>query len=160
ELVAPLDVDDLPRALSGALPEGVEVTAAAPLVERAPALQEAVTSVELRVVLAGMAPEQLETALQAARVASQLPVHTTRRGRPVVEGLGWSLRRLERRDDDGQCAIEVELSTHPRGTRPADLVTVVRELAGAPRTEGEDRVLRTCQWIERDGARLEPLEAD
>jgi hypothetical protein len=43
------------------------------------------------------------------------------------------------------------MATHPRGVRPSDLVSAL----------GTDVVLaracRTHQWIERDGARYEPL---
>ena len=47
--------------------------------------------------------------------------------------------------------FRAELATHPRGVRPSDLVSAF----------GTDVVLaracRTHQWIERDGARFEPL---
>jgi hypothetical protein len=46
------------------------------------------------------------------------------------------------------------LATHPRGVRPSDLVAAL----------GTDVVLsracRTHQWIERDGARFEPISVD
>ena len=44
-----VDLDALACSLTEALPEGIAVSGAAPLVERAPALQEAVTAVEWRV---------------------------------------------------------------------------------------------------------------
>jgi hypothetical protein len=47
--------------------------------------------------------------------------------------------------------LRAHLATHPRGVRPSDLVAAL----------GTDVVLaracRTHQWIERDGARFEPL---
>ena len=52
ELREPVETDSLPERLSAALPEGIDVTGAVPLVERAPALQEAVTLVEYHVAVA------------------------------------------------------------------------------------------------------------
>ena len=40
------------------------------------------------------------------------------------------------------------------------LLAGIEALAGSTRRLVEDQVLRTHQWIERDGARLEPLDAD
>ena len=45
ELARPVAPAHLPGVLSGALPEGIDVTGAVPLAERAPALQEAITAV-------------------------------------------------------------------------------------------------------------------
>jgi len=102
----------------------------------------------------------LATAGETAIEADALEVTTTRKGREVVEDLRPALRRLTVTDDDrGQPVVAVEVSTQPRGIRPADLATALRDLAGAP-ANGTDMVLRTHQWIERDGARHEPLEAD
>ena len=47
--------------------------------------------------------------------------------------------------------LRAELATHPRGVRPGDLVTAL----GTDAVPG--RACRTHQWIERDGARFEPL---
>ena len=68
-------------------------------------------------------------------------------------------RRARRLTVTPDGAVDAELATQPRGVRPADLMGALRDVMGA-RTTSEDRVLRTHQWIERDGARLEPLEAD
>jgi radical SAM-linked protein len=48
ELSEPVDAD-LPAQLTAALPEGITVVGTAPLADRAPALQEAVTSVEWQI---------------------------------------------------------------------------------------------------------------
>ena len=52
ELREPVDTGAWPERLSAALPEGIDVTGVAPLADRAPALQEAVTLVEYQVVVA------------------------------------------------------------------------------------------------------------
>jgi hypothetical protein len=148
------------------------VTGAAQLVDRAAALQETVTVIGLQLSLAGVDRDEIGRVVEEAWNASTLPVTTTRKGRTVIEDLRPSLRRLEvvpcapAAGDSEQTGIagpliEVEVATRPRGVRPADLLGVLRgEGAAAPPAVGEDRVLRTNQWIERDGARLEPLEAD
>ncbi|HUV10342.1 MAG TPA: TIGR03936 family radical SAM-associated protein [Acidimicrobiia bacterium] len=155
ELAQPIELDTLPAALCASLPVGVAVDGAVLLVPRAPALQEAITSVEYRIRPA-MEPVDIDLAVERALTATELPIETTRKGRPVVEDLRPGIRRLTVVDG----AVEVEVGTQPRGIRPVELVGALRELAGGARSDGEDRVLRTNQWIERDGARLEPLEAD
>jgi radical SAM-linked protein len=156
ELVDPIDVDALPATLTETLPVGVEVQGAVALVARAPALQEAITCVEYDLRPADLSAAQLRGAVEQAAVAEHLPIETTRKGRAVVEDLRPGLRRIELHDD----VVQVEVATQPRGIRPAELVGALRGLAAAEPGSGEDRVLRTHQWIERDGARQEPLEAD
>ena len=160
ELRDAIDPADLPAALSAALPDGLDVTGAAALVPRAPALQEAVTTVAYEVQVADLAPAGLTTAVDAALAAETLPIPTTRKGRDVVVDLRPGLEHLEVAGQAPATFLAVELSTRSRSTRPAELLTALRILAGVDVGDGEDRVLRTHQWIERDGARLEPLEAD
>ena len=155
ELAQPIDLDPLATALTAVLPEGVDVDGVVPLVLRAPALQESITSVEY-LIHPTLELSQLECAVERALDASDITIETTRKGRPVVEDLRPGIRRLTVTDG----AFDVEVVTQPRGIRPIDLIGALRELAGAARSEGEDRVRRTHQWIERDGARREPLEAD
>jgi radical SAM-linked protein len=156
ELRDPTDAGALPALLSAGLPPGLTVTGAAPLAPRATALQESVTAVAYELRLPGLAPAGVAAAARAAAAAERLPVHTTRKGEPVDVDVAPSIRRL---DVEPTC-IAVELSTRPRAARPAELLAALRTLAGQEAGEHEDRVLRTRQWIERDGARLEPLEAD
>ncbi len=57
--------------------------------------------------------------------------------------------------------LELTLLTQPRGARPREVLDALDRF---PERRGvgltEHRVLRTSQWIERGGARLEPLAAD
>ena len=156
ELVEPIDVDTLPGLLTETLPVGVEVQGAVALMLRAPALQEAITCVEYDLRPAGLTSAELGSAVEQATTAGHLPIETTRKGRDVVEDLRPGLRHIELHED----VVKVEVATQPRGIRPAELVGALRGLAAAESGPGEDRVLRTHQWIERDGARHEPLEAD
>lgn len=156
ELLEPVDVAALPAMLSASLPVGVVVDGAVALAPRAPALQESITCVEYDLALADTPVPVLHDVVARALAAEHLPIETTRKGRAVVEDLRPGLRRLELRDD----VVEVEVATQPRGIRPSELIGALRGLAAAGPSVGEDRVLRTHQWIERDGARQEPLEAD
>jgi hypothetical protein len=140
----------------------VAVTGASALVVRAPSLQEAVTAVEVDLMFQGLDPQRLADAVERATEAESLTVTTTRKGRQVVEDLRPSVRRFDLKHDTEEPTVHIEVSTQPRGVRPTDVITALRGLASDEHEPdiSADRVLRTHQWIERDGARLEPLEAD
>ncbi|MGQ0804733.1 MAG: TIGR03936 family radical SAM-associated protein [Actinomycetota bacterium] len=160
ELAEAVDLDRWPDTLSAALPEGITVTGVVALTERAPALQEAVTAVEYRVGVAGADRAEVSGAVERALSRPTLETTRTRKGREVVEDVRPALRAMtvgrpsNDSDDDGRVVVDLELSTQPRGTRPTEILAAVGEHLTA------GRVLRTHQWIERAGARLEPLEAD
>jgi radical SAM-linked protein len=158
ELRDPWDAGELGDALTAGLPAGMVVTGAAPLAPRAAALQEAVSAVAYELTLAGLDAGRVADVAAAAWAAPTLPVASTRKGQPLAVDVRPSLRRLD--VDPMTAVLTVELSTQPRAARPAELFTAFRDLAGIDAGDGEDRVLRTHQWIERDGARREPLEAD
>ncbi|MBM3671256.1 MAG: DUF2344 domain-containing protein [Actinobacteria bacterium] len=161
ELADAVAVDDLGDRLSPVLPEGIDVAGACELADRAPSLQEAVTLVGIDLQLHDVDAPTLQDAVDRALAAERLCITTTRKGNPVEEDLRPALRTLVVNDDDGVTVVRAELNTQPRGVRPADLTVVLRELMDVTDAEiGADRVRRTHQWIERDGARLEPLEAD
>ncbi len=161
ELAESVEIDELPARLSAALPEGIDVSGACELADRAVSLQEAVDTVELQLRLVDLDSATLKGVIERALAAESLPITTTRKGRNVVEDLRPAFRSLVVHvDDDGAPVVHTEVNTRPRGLRPADLLLKLRELADRELGAGEDRVLRTHQWIERDGARLEPLEAD
>jgi radical SAM-linked protein len=175
ELREPVDTGAWPERLSAALPEGIDVTGVAPLADRAPALQEAVTLVEYQVVVADadggpVDRDLLSTAVTRGLTSDSLLVTRTRKGRESVDDIrpaivACTLIRSElfRSELDAgvtasdEPALELTLSTQTRGARP-------REVLDALSHDGivltEHRAIRTAQWIERDGARLEPLEAD
>ena len=157
ELREPVEPTELPAVVTSGLPDGLAVTGAGSLAARAPALQASVTAVAYQLRLAGIPAAVVAGAATAVGDAATLTVATTRKGRPVDVDVASSLRRV---DVDAAGGLTVELSTRPRAARPGELVSALRTLAGVEPGEAEDRVLRTHQWIERDGARLEPLEAD
>jgi radical SAM-linked protein len=140
-LAETIDLDGLGASLSEALPEGIEVTGAA-------ALQEAVTAVSWRVEIEPTpdAPERVAAGLAAATLVTT----RHRKGREVTEDVRPVVRSINLRDDK---TINMELNTQPRGAKPGEVLAAIGGLT-------EVRALRTHQWIERDGARHEPLDAD
>jgi radical SAM-linked protein len=159
ELAEELDVSALPASLSAALPEGIDVTGAAALVDRAAALQESVGSVEYDVSVASTTGipttiDDVRRAVDAALASDTLLAQRRRKGREVVEDVRGLLRSADvLGTSDVGVLLHLELATRPSSVRPGELVGAVGDLADV-------RVLRTRQWIERDGARWEPLEAD
>jgi radical SAM-linked protein len=152
-----VDLDDLVTSLGDALPEGMDVVGAVRIADRAPALQESVTAVEWRVEPAradGTAVPARELTDSVARVLASpvLVAPRRRKGREVMEDIRPVIRRLVV-GGDSTSTIEMELCTQPRSAKPDDVIAVLGEYRCA-------WALRTCQWIERDGARLEPLDAD
>jgi len=163
ELRAPLDAATLVAPLSASLPEGIDVTGAVELVDRAPALQESVTRVDYR--LAPFDPDgaRLPASVLADLVAAvsdhaELPVTQVRKGQERVVDVKPVITTLELAHDADPAVLELSLSTQPRGARPREVLDALGAAAGIDLLEG--RVVRTAQWIERDGARMEPLEAD
>jgi radical SAM-linked protein len=172
--VGPNGLDRFPEALSVALPEGIDVTGVAPIVDRAPSLQEAVTAVEYRIEVSHEAPgatsrsglsstpEAVEAAVAAVLASPCLEITRTRKGREVAEDVRPAIRRMDLLEVDASSAsLDLELATQPRNARPGDVVVALNTVTGSTGPVfAEQRVLRTHQWIERVGARLEPLEAD
>jgi radical SAM-linked protein len=165
EFLHEVDCDDLPPVLSHALPDGMAVVAAAPLVERAPALQEAVTAVVWQVeVVRGdgtpATPAAVRAYVDAALAAAELPTERHKKGREVVEDVRPVIRRIDVCTRDAETALVMELSTQPRSAKPGEVLSAIARVSGAPDDLVETRALRTHQWIERDGTRWEPQDAD
>ena len=140
------------------LREPTPLTGAAALSPRVPALQESVSAVAYELRPAELPAEPLTAAAAALLDAASVSVETTRKGQPFTVDVRPSLRHLE--VEPSTSTLTVEISTRPRAARAGEILAALYHLAGVEPGEGEDRVLRTHQWIERDGARREPLEAD
>jgi radical SAM-linked protein len=160
ELTEPIDLHDVPARLTAALPDGIEVTGLAALRDRAPALQEAVTVVGWQLEVTGPdgdvpAPLSVARIVAGALAAPHLRVTRTRKGKESEEDVRPALRRIEVLGaSEHGVLLEVEVATQPVGVRIGE---VLAALGGGLEA---NRVLRTGQWIERGGARLEPLAAD
>ena len=138
-----------PAALSALLPEGMEVQAAALIGEAEGSLQQEVASCDWELEVLGVRDEELQE-----RVEKCSPLRCSRSagsGR-VVRSTTTSDRPSEHSPSTSTNGrLRAELATHPRGVRPSDLVAAL----GTDAVPG--RACRTHQWIERDGARFEPL---
>jgi radical SAM-linked protein len=160
QLAETAPLDSVAGPLSDALPDGIDVTGVAALADRAPALQESVTAVRYQVTVTSagdrvVGADELSTVVDRALARPTLSVTRTRKGREVTEDLRSIVRDMTVRGvDELGPVLDLELSTQPRSARPHELLTAVDD------DLVDRRVLRTNQWIERGGARLEPLEAD
>ena len=149
------DLTTLPAQLSQHLPTGIDVTAVAPLAPGSPSLQEDVSSCTWRIEVRDLDPAATEQLVEAALAANELIVTRTRKGKEVTDDLRPAVLAVRTvGPTPAGTELEAELMVHPRSVRPAELL-----LALSPGLV-EGRVVRTAQWIWRDGARLEPLVAE
>ena len=154
---APDDVDvDLDR-ISAGLPAGMDVLAGDTVDPRTMSLQEAVVACTWRIEARGIGTDEADRLVHGALSAGELVISRERKGKQVVDDLRPALLHLAVAGPtaDGS-ELHAELAVHPRSVRPAELLTALAlSLAGGGLEAG--RVQRTHQWIERDGARGEPL---
>jgi len=171
-----VDVDALPGLLTPALPAGIDVLVAGRLEERAPSLQQEVTSCRWELEVTGWGQSELERAVGTLLGRASLTVTRERKGHAVTDDIRPAIVHLAVGAPPSAAAAEAgapdatpagqegeattgpppvllraELATQPRGLRPAELLCAL-----GPGLD-EARVRRTHQWIERDGARWEPL---
>ncbi|MGP8060512.1 MAG: TIGR03936 family radical SAM-associated protein [Acidimicrobiales bacterium] len=150
---------ELAAILTELLPEGIEVQALGSVPGGAGSLQQEVTSCNWELEVLGVAAKELATRIGRLLDAPSVVIRRQRKGRQVEDDLRPSVLALApieavaRPGATGVAALglRAELATHPRGVRPGELLEGL----------GTDLVLvracRTHQWIERDGARTEPL---
>lgn len=144
-----IDVASLPGRLTPALPVGIDVVAAAAVPPGADSLQHEVTSSTWSVELGDH--DDLSDRIRDVLAADEIVVTRERKGRPVTDDIRPAIRSLDLEDDH---TLTFELLVQQRGVRPAELLSVLG-------VAFEDCfVRRTHQWIERDGARREPLSLD
>jgi hypothetical protein len=157
----PAALRGLAAQLSTLLPCGIDVTAAAPLDGTELSLQEAVTSCNWELEVLGVSPAEMTGRVGRLLDADCVMVARDRKGRTVTDDIrpnvlalhasALALRAIEGLGD--VVGIKAELSTRPRGVRPAELCQAL----------GEDVTLlgacRTHQWIESEDrtVREEPL---
>jgi radical SAM-linked protein len=152
------------------LPDGISVLAVGVPDPALGSLQEAVTSCTWKMDVRGTTTEGLRRAVDEVMSASSLPVERERKGRRSSDDLRPSVLSLNVLDNDAEEAftspnsvdsgiddadtqvvtLAAELATRPRGVRPAELARAIGVEFGL--------VKRTCQWIEREGSKFEPLE--
>jgi radical SAM-linked protein len=144
-----LPIAQLPAALSALLPDGIEVQVASFVEETERSLQQEVGSCTWELEVLSVPGEKLAERVEALLAAPILTVRRERKGRPTDDNVRPAILALSTTGSRGH--LQAELATRPLGVRPGDLVTAL----GTEAVLGMAR--RTHQWIERDGARFEPL---
>jgi radical SAM-linked protein len=155
---ATIDPAILPDGLSAVLPPGIDVVAAAPVPPGDGSLQQAVTSSEWEVALAGADPLEASAGVDRALAADALPFTYERKGvqaeadlRPALLSLTVLLPVVI----GDAVRLHMELASAAgaggRTVRPSEVVTALWPHLGT------GRVRRVTQWIDRDGQRREPL---
>ncbi len=156
ERTSALRLDELPMVLDRALPPGIEVTGIALLEHKTPSLQQAVTSCVWDITV-NQTIDELTEWTRRVLDASSIIVTRERKGKAVTDDLRPLIRAREivpapLGAETGH-RLRAELGTQPRSLRPSELLTALE-----PALQ-ERHVRRLTQWIEQDGARLEPLQA-
>jgi radical SAM-linked protein len=148
------EVSTLPGRLSPALPTGLDVLAAVALPPGAGSLQHEVTSCAWDIEVVGINAEDLDVLGRAALAADRLVVQRERKGKATDDDIRPAVLSLVVSPSGGGARVTAELATLERGVRPAELLAAI-----APDAEPAG-IRRTHQWIERDGAKWEPISLD
>ena len=180
---AAVDLAGLPARMSGLLPQGIDVEAAATVERGDGSLQQQVTSCSWTMWFSGLSRPELADRVASLVAADSVVITRERKGRQEQDDLRPSVLALalgpEPSGEAGPTggsshSVVAELACQPRGVRPIELVRGLIAASGlsagdgaldAPAGDGRgvgvpvlDRACRTKQWIERDGRREEPLE--
>lgn len=152
-----LEIAQLPGRLTAALPNGIDVTMVGVVDDRRDSLQHEVTSTTFELVVAGATASEVAVLAAEALAAESLVITRERKGQPVTDDVRPAIEGLEVvgpvTDDAGAAAVrlQAELASQTRALRPSELLAAMSPVLG------ERRVVRTHQWIERDGARQDIL---
>ena len=159
ECTRPVDPDWLATVVTDGLPEGMTVTGAVSLADRAPSLQECIDVLGYHVELDGADPGVLGDLVEAFLACDRVEVPVSRKGEERIDDIRPSVLALTRPRPD-EAVVVVEVATRPRTLRVADVVSGLRAVSADATLLVERRVVRTHQWIERGSARHEPLDVD
>ncbi len=150
---ADVEVEDVRKALVNVLPDGITATGAAVLMPGAMSLQQAVTSCDWDIELVDVTADDLARWVDQVCGATTLMVTRERKGRQITDDMAPQVRALEVGEPTSRgVRLLATLGTQPRAARPSELLAAIEPLYRPV------LVRRTRQWIEQDGARLEPLE--
>lgn len=151
--------DELRVRLNDALPPGFDVVAVEITTAATPSLQEDVVACSWQITLAGVTHDECDAAAGRLMAAETLPLERERKGERRVDDVRPAIESVQAGvADDGRPMWHVVLAASGRALRPLELVAA--GFPGADALELTARVLRTQQWIERDGRRRELLELD
>jgi radical SAM-linked protein len=156
DLVDTFDPSDLPARLTPTLPVGLEVSAVAIVDRSAPSLQADVSSCSWIFALRGVTATDAAARVEDLLRAESVMLTRSRKGIEGTDDVRPAILALKVGDEQGKVCLFADIATEGRGLRPAELLQVLFPDAD----DVDDRVgsiLRTHQWIEVDGARVEPL---
>ena len=169
DLAEEIAVEDLAARLDPALPVGIEVGGGTVLGAGAPSVQHDVVACrwEFALPLEGAdvevgQPDGLEAKVAEALAADAIVLSRERKGQMVQDDVRPAILSLAVRPGSewpgsplsGETRrLEAELAAVGRGLRPGELLGHLGVDPAIART------VRTHQWIERDGARREPIPA-
>lgn len=155
EFATEVPLAGLADRLSEALPVGFDVLALAEKLPGQVSLQEDVVACDWEFELDGISEAQASDAVAAALAAPELLLERERKGERRTDDIRPAIESLAVRSAD-RVVLSARLATVGRGLRPTELVGVMfpntGDIADTVRS-----LLRTEQWIERDGARRELL---
>lgn len=154
---------DISERLSAALPVGLEVTDAWLPGDGIESLQESVVASSWLMLLEG---SNVPDAVVALEASSATYLERERKGELCTDDIRPSILAVQVADPDRWLdptssvsepvtAVEVMLSTSGRGVRPTEFVEVL--LSTSDPWDRLRRVVRTNQWIEREGRRVDVL---
>jgi radical SAM-linked protein len=147
-----LSLDDLCREFGAALPVGYTVTRIVPRESGAISLQQDVVACTWLVSLEGVQRDQLVEAVSHTMAAPAMLVERERKGQRSIDDIRPSILGLSvapATDDDHRPHLCAMVATNGRGLRPTELVTAM--FPSLDPVDTAARVLRTQQWIEREG---------
>lgn len=158
---AEVDLHTLAAQFSAELPVGYEVTDVVLRDVGSPSLQEDVVACTWELTLEGVTHPELATAIEVALAAPAMLVERERKGQRSTDDVRPAILDLSvapPADDDPRPRLCAMLATTGRGLRPTELLAAMFPTLDPVDTAA--RVLRTQQWIERDGVRREIIPAD
>jgi radical SAM-linked protein len=160
----PHDLDQLAARFGAALPVGYEVTHVVAREPGSASLQEDVVACTWQLTLHGVEQQEAAAAAEHALAQPSLLVARERKGHHAVDDVRRAIEDLSVVVSPGDTAIDdprphliAVLATNGRGLRPTELVAAL--FPALDPVDVTARVLRTHQWIERDGVRREIIPA-
>lgn len=151
--VAEIEASDVLKALDSVLPSGIFATGGAVLSPGSMSLQQAVTSCDWDIELLDVTADDLARWVDRVVGATTLVITRERKGRQITDDLAPQVRALDVGEPTSRgVRLLATLGTQPRAARPSELLAALEPVYRPV------LVRRTRQWIEQDGARLEPLE--
>ncbi|MFW2383731.1 MAG: TIGR03936 family radical SAM-associated protein [Acidimicrobiales bacterium] len=154
DLAAPVDLEEFPKALTAALPDGLAVDAVAPLVPGTESLQQAIVCCEWKLEAIGLGEAAMALSVSQLLDRNEIMLERNRKGKRTVVDVRPAVLSLKVAGptDDG-VGLAASLSTEQVTVRPDELVPLL-----APGVE-LGRARRLKQWINVDGQQHEPLAA-